>query len=66
MLDTEVVPLLRKCSLAGHAEYKTQNPVRSKEPALVTPRVGYHRLVWTESGNSAAISAGSQAGFRMI
>lgn len=27
VLDAEVVPLLRKCSLAGHAEFKTQNPV---------------------------------------
>ena len=25
VLDAEVVPLLRKCSLAGHAEYKTHN-----------------------------------------
>ena len=25
LLDAEVVPLLRKCSLAGHAEYKTNN-----------------------------------------
>jgi len=25
LLDAEVVPLLRKCSLAGHAEYKTHN-----------------------------------------
>ena len=27
VLDAEVVPLLRKCSLAGHAEYKTHNEV---------------------------------------
>ena len=31
MLDAEVVPLLRKCSLAGHAEYKTHNEA-STEP----------------------------------
>jgi len=24
-----VVPLLRKCSLAGHAEFKTQDEVRA-------------------------------------
>lgn len=29
IIDDEVVPLLRKCSLAGHAEYKTQNEVFS-------------------------------------
>ena len=29
VLDAEVVPLLRKCSLAGHAEYKTHNEASS-------------------------------------
>ncbi len=39
MLDAEVVPLLRKCSLAGHAEYKTHNEASAPFPGL-----GRHRL----------------------
>lgn len=27
MIDTEAVPLLKRCSLAGHAELKTRNAV---------------------------------------
>lgn len=27
MIDTEAVPLLKRCSLAGHAELKTRNPI---------------------------------------
>jgi len=30
IIDAEVIPLLRKCSLAGHAEFKTQDEVFSK------------------------------------
>jgi hypothetical protein len=36
VLDTEVVPLLRKCSLAGHAEYKTHNEVPKPPRTLHT------------------------------
>lgn len=25
MIDTEVMPVLKQCSLAGHAEYKTHH-----------------------------------------
>jgi len=27
LIDSEVLPLLKKCSLAGHAEYKTRHPL---------------------------------------
>ena len=27
LIDDEMMPLLRQCSLAGHAEYKTSNPL---------------------------------------
>ncbi len=27
VIDTEAVPLLKRCSLAGHAELKTRNPI---------------------------------------
>lgn len=41
VLDAEVIPLLRKCSLAGHAEFKTTNPVSAKpskrRPQTVKP-----------------------------
>ncbi|BDA48136.1 probable adenylate kinase at N-terminal half [Coccomyxa sp. Obi] len=32
VIDTEAVPLLKRCSLAGHAELKTRNPIFGEHP----------------------------------
>lgn len=35
MIDTEVMPVLKQCSLAGHAEWQTQHPLLLSSPAAV-------------------------------
>ena len=35
MIDGEAVPLLRRCSLAGHADYKTRAAVFQAHPLAV-------------------------------
>ncbi len=40
MAVVQVIPLLRKCSLAGHAEFKTQDEVRPHN----APRDQHRRL----------------------
>lgn len=32
VIDTEAVPLLKRCSLAGHAELKTRNAIFAEHP----------------------------------
>ncbi len=32
MIDNEALPILKRCSLAGHAELKTHNPLFSQHP----------------------------------
>lgn len=32
VIDNEALPILKRCSLAGHAELKTHNPLFSKYP----------------------------------
>ena len=32
MIDNEALPILKRCSLAGHAELKTHNPLFSQSP----------------------------------
>lgn len=32
MIDNEAVPLLKRCSLAGHAQLKTSNPLFGEHP----------------------------------
>lgn len=32
MIDEEALPVLKRCSLAGHAELKTHNPLFSEAP----------------------------------
>ena len=32
MIDAEAMPLLKRCSLAGHAELKTRNELFSRHP----------------------------------
>ena len=39
IIDSQVIPLLRKCSLAGHAEFKTQNPVSAAVPQAHSKKI---------------------------
>jgi hypothetical protein len=32
VIDDEAVPLLKRCSLAGHAQLKTRNPIFGEHP----------------------------------
>ena len=34
-IDSNVIPLLKQCSLAGHAEFKTRNPLLLQNPLAV-------------------------------
>ena len=35
LIDSEVMPVLKQCSLAGHAEFQSQSPLLLSSPAAV-------------------------------
>ena len=48
VIDAEAMPVLKRCSLAGHAELKTRNQIFSRHPLaadmLIDILVRHHRV----------------------